>query len=339
MLSFITPNTYLRQPRYKDLRGVLLQKTILKILNLGENVFEDAVVPVAITLLINSNNNRTIDYVDLTSLLTKNNAYVLLLDIVFDEIKQTYWLNTPNCIFVNTIIQKTKKSVALEELLTFKDAGINYQRINVGLSQKGTSDLSKRLFYEGSREKNSDYEYWKGTDINQYYISPTTNRFCRTNIMLSENERVILNKEYFAIHPKLIWRQTAPYPICSIDYDGIWFGRSIQAGLINKKYQKDVSYEFLCGLLNSKYLRYLYEQNVKEGGRVFPQVKLEHLKPLPIIIDKVKQSEIESLVSQIISEKKRNLSSDTKDLERKIDRLVYNMYELTDDEIKTIENG
>ena len=94
----------------------------------------------------------------------------------------------------------------------------------------------------------------------------------------------ILNKEYFNIAPKLIWRQTAPYPICAIDYKGIWFGRSIQAGLIKPEYADKISYEYLCGLLNSNYIRNIYEQNVKEGGRVFPQVKLEKLRPLPIVI-------------------------------------------------------
>ena len=64
----------------------------------------------------------------------------------------------------------------------------------------------------------------------------------------------------------------------------IFFGNTIQAGIIKEAYKDIISYEYLCGLLNSQYLRNIYEQNVKEGGRVFPQVKLEKLKPLPIVI-------------------------------------------------------
>lgn len=88
----------------------------------------------------------------------------------------------------------------------------------------------------------------------------------------------------FSISPKLIWRQTAQYSICAVDYNGIWFGRSIQAGLIKANYVSSISYEYLCAILNSKLIRYFYEQKVKEGGRVFPQVKLEKLKPLPIVV-------------------------------------------------------
>ena len=338
ILSFITPNTYLRQPRYKDLRSLLLKTTLIKILNLGENVFEEAVVPVAVTLLDNFTINATVDFVDLTKILTKDNAYLLLSNIEFDRIIQSYWNNTPNNIFIEAILENNAKSVSLDDIIKFKDAGINYQRVNVGLSQKGKSDLSKRLLYEGVRERSNDIEFWKGTDINQYFISPQTNRFCRPNIELADNERVILNEDYFAIHPKLIWRQTAPYPICTIDYNGIWFGRSIQAGLIKPKYQEELSYEFLCGLLNSKYLRYLYEQNVKEGGRVFPQVKLEHLKPLPIVIDnKEIQQLIEIKVTEIINLKRLNNSADTSALESEIDRLVYQLYGLTEEEIRIVE--
>lgn len=339
VLSFITPNTYLRQPRYKDLRGLLLNKSILKILNLGENVFEEAVVPVAVTLVNNNSKETVVDFVDMTKELTKDNAYLLLSNIGFEKIQQSDWHNTPNQIFIKVILENSTKSVSLDDILKFKDAGINYQRVNVGLSQKGKSDLSTRLLYEGIKENPNDFEFWKGTDINQYYISTQTNRFCRPNIRLADNERVILNKDYFAIHPKLIWRQTAQYPICAIDKKGIWFGRSIQAGIIKPEYQKRLSYEYLCGLLNSKYLRFLYEQNVKEGGRVFPQVKLEHLKSLPIVLeDKEKQEQIENIVNNIANTKQANPSADTSALESEIDRLVYQLYGLTEEEIAIIEN-
>ena len=50
-LTYITPNTYLLQPRYKDLRKFLLQYGLDIIINLGENVFDNAVVSTAIILL------------------------------------------------------------------------------------------------------------------------------------------------------------------------------------------------------------------------------------------------------------------------------------------------
>ncbi|MCQ2075620.1 MAG: N-6 DNA methylase [Bacteroidaceae bacterium] len=329
ILCYITPNTFLRQPRYGDLRRVLLRYNLEQILDLGENIFEEAVVTVAVTLLRCSDIKNQVSFVDLTKVINNSNAEEILSTFSFISLDQTKWDKTPNNIFIENIVELTTETVSLEDIMKFKDAGINYQRVNVGLAQKGKSDLSSRLMYEGERESSSHIEFWKGTDINEYYIAPTTGRYCRPNIQLASNERVILNADYFAIAPKLIWRQTAPYPISTVDYEGVWFGRSIQAGIIDPKYTSKLSYEYLCGLLNSKYLRYLYEQNVKEGGRVFPQVKLEKLKPLPIVIPSAEQkAEIEELVTKTILATSNGDVDNAQELKATIDKKVFELYKV-----------
>lgn len=325
IICFITPNTFLRQPRYGDLRRVLLKSSIMQIVDLGENIFIDAVVPVAICFSkqMGKNDNMVL-YADLTNLITVHNAKEILSQVLFDSISQKYWITTRNNTFIKAQKYVSDRIVELDSILSFKDAGINYQRVKVGLSQKGKSDLSSRLLYEGVRKTRADVEYWKGIDINSFFISEHTSRYCRSNISLKENERVILNKDYFCISPKLIWRQTASYPVCAIDYRGVWFGRSIQAGLIKSEYADKVSYEYLCGILNSNYIRNIYEQNVKEGGRVFPQVKLEKLKVLPIAIpdSKIKKT-VENLVTKIIKGKLECKATDKfeKLLNNEVDKL------------------
>lgn len=269
-------------------------------------------------------NDNMVLYADLTNLITVHNAKEILSQVLFDSISQKYWITTRNNTFIKAQKYVSDRIVELDSILSFKDAGINYQRVKVGLSQKGKSDLSSRLLYEGVRKTRADVEYWKGIDINSFFISEHTSRYCRSNISLKENERVILNKDYFCISPKLIWRQTASYPVCAIDYRGVWFGRSIQAGLIKSEYADKVSYEYLCGILNSNYIRNIYEQNVKEGGRVFPQVKLEKLKVLPIAIpdSKIKKT-VENLVTKIIKGKLECKATDKfeKLLNNEVDKL------------------
>ena len=337
ILAYITPNTFLRQPRYKDLRKLMLEMTILQILDLGEHIFE-AVVPTAIILLMNKEAlSHPLLYTDLT------NAYKdkdLFTNLQFITKNQLEFKSNPNNVFIVNPYTSTGNNVLfLNDILSFKDAGINYQRVNVGLAQKGKSDLGQRLLYESNhKESNSDYEYYKGSDIDAYYIAPHTFRYCRTDIHLRENERVIINSDYFAITPKLIWRQTAAYPICVVDNIGIWFGRSIQAGILKRDYQETVQYEYLCALLNSKYLRYRYELNVKETGRVFPQVKLEKLRTLPIVIPaKEIQDTITNIVNEIITLKKDNPQTDTAKKEQTIDSLVYHLYGLTYDEVLIVD--
>lgn len=325
ILCYITPNTFLRQPRYGDLRRVLSNFNIAQIIDLGENIFIDAVVPVAICLCKCFAETHTVtSFADLTHIVTAQNSKEILSDIKFKNIPQEYWKTTLNNSFIEELKLFPQNIIELGSILKFKDAGINYQRVKVGLSQKGKSDLSSRLLYEGEKESSLDVEFWKGVDIDSFNISNHTSRFCRPNISLRDGERVILNKHYFSISPKLLWRQTASHPICAVDYKGIWFGRSIQAGIIKSEYTDKLSYEYLCGLLNSKYIRNIYEQNVKEGNRVFPQVKLEKLKPLPIIIPTLKERKIiEDLVNQIISLKAKNENANKiiENLDNMVDKL------------------
>jgi type II restriction/modification system DNA methylase subunit YeeA len=50
-------------------------------------------------------------------------------------------------------------------------------------------------------------------------------------------------------------------------------------------------------------------------------------------------NQIESLVDKILAVKKANPQTDTGAWEKEIDELVYELYELTEEEIKIIENG
>ena len=47
--------------------------------------------------------------------------------------------------------------------------------------------------------------------------------------------------------------------------------------------------------------------------------------------------QIESLVDKILSAKKENPQADTSNLEKEIDRMVYKLYDLTEEEIKIVE--
>jgi hypothetical protein len=186
-LCFITPNTFLRQPRYSDLRRLLLEKNITQIIDLGEHVFDNVVVPTAISM-ISMKKLKNILFADLTKY---DNPKIEIQNICFKVIEKQIFEKTPNNLFVISTREKLLNEYLLDDILIMKDAGINYQRINVGLNDKGNTDLNKRLFYEGKKEKNNDIEYYKGVDINRYFMAKKTSRFVRLNIKLNENERVI----------------------------------------------------------------------------------------------------------------------------------------------------
>lgn len=59
--------------------------------------------------------------------------------------------------------------------------------------------------------------------------------------------------------------------------------------------------------------------------------------PNPENILEAQQQKIIAIVDQILSIKKSDSSADTTALESKIDQLVYKLYNLTDEEIKIVE--
>jgi len=100
---------------------------------------------------------------------------------------------------------------------------------------------------------------------------------------------------------------------------------------------------YLCGYLNSKLsVKQLLEHSPKTGtGDVIISVQaLEPHRIPPITTSNepiVKQ--IEALVDKILAAKKQNPQTDTGEWEREIDRLVYRLYDLTEEEVKIIEGG
>lgn len=329
ILCYITPNTYLRQPRYGDVRRVILGNQIEQILDLGENIFQEAVVPVAITLITRiDNTSNHVKFIDLTSTINVDNAGMLLSKIDFHVISQESWQFTQNNIFIENIRERKDNEIPLEEVLDMKDCGFKYQRSNVGLSQKGKNDLAERIFYTGPLQNENDIPILIGKDINEFYHVPKPQKVLRHNYedLLRSNESTYYNRAIMGEPVKLIWRQTAPYFIGTVLKESMFFGNTIQAGVIKQEYRNSFSYEYLCGLLNSSLLRKYYEMNVKESGRVFPQVKLEKLRPLPIIIPTAEQKKkIEDLVESIIQ--LRMQDKDITLLQKELDANVLALYE------------
>lgn len=194
ILAYITPNTFLRQPRYKDLRKLMLEMTILQILDLGEHIFE-AVVPTAIILLMNKGTtSHTLLYGDLT---TAHKGIDLFQNISLVEKCQQDFGIIPNSIFVSTNLNSDNNQFCLSDIFEMKDCGFKYQRINVGLAQKGKNDLAERIFYFGEALHDKDIPILTGKDISQYYYTLKPNKKLRYNYesLLKANEHTYYNKK------------------------------------------------------------------------------------------------------------------------------------------------
>ncbi len=102
--------------------------------------------------------------------------------------------------------------------------------------------------------------------------------------------------------------------------------------------------KYLQGLLSSNLVTYYYK-NFSKGcklgikGYQYNKHALEYL-PIPKINSKNQKiaDELVNLVDEILKAKEQDKNANTQELENKINSLVYKLYNLTEDEIKIIEN-
>ncbi|WP_100977404.1 Eco57I restriction-modification methylase domain-containing protein [Helicobacter pylori] len=100
--------------------------------------------------------------------------------------------------------------------------------------------------------------------------------------------------------------------------------------------------KFLVGLLNSLLIRFWLKHRGKVQGNNY-QIDKEPLMNIQLIkitkSNKPTADKIIVLVDKILKSKEKDPKANTQKLEKEIDALVYQLYNLTDEEIKIIENG
>ena len=125
----------------------------------------------------------------------------------------------------------------------------------------------------------------------------------------------------------------------------------MQCAWVKDEYKKRVDIYYALAVFNSKYIEYLYRHKVLETGKVFPQVKLKYLRDLPFVIGgKSQQKMLSDLAKKMMelnkqlystpenSEKYNSLKSEIEKTDKMIDRKVYELYGLTEEEIGVVEN-
>ncbi|MGN8397296.1 DUF7149 domain-containing protein [Helicobacter pylori] len=103
--------------------------------------------------------------------------------------------------------------------------------------------------------------------------------------------------------------------------------------------------KLLTALLNSKLITFCFKNFcggciLGKSGYQYNKHALEKI-PIPKITEKNQElaDKITALVDKILQSKAKDTKANTQELEKEIDALVYQLYHLTDEEIKTIENG
>lgn len=102
-----------------------------------------------------------------------------------------------------------------------------------------------------------------------------------------------------------------------------------------EKLSKTVDLRYLLGVMNSKYASVLLD-TIRGTGNI--DINPEYIRNIPIpSASKEQQNPIIDLVDKILAAKKADNSANTSAMEAEIDRFVYELYGLTEEEIKIVE--
>lgn len=315
-LHFIIPNTILSQEYYSFTRDFLVNKVSLsEIVNFPILPFEDAVVETVLIQYVNSPN--LIESIEVKELSQEKltTASKLKREVINRDTKFSFVYN------LNPIIEK----VFEKEHDTFG----SICEVNQGIALKGDKSLSLKK----TKENENCFKLLDGRNINKYSIK-------WDGVYLDYDlDRIhsCKRKDIFESAEKLMFRRVSSSLIFTYDSEQYYaLNTLVIVNKIDNKRGPDL--KFILGLMNSKLMNYVYSNKFKSTKTVFSEIQARSIKELPIpkISDEL-ESEITTLSSEIISLKKS--MSDTTDLENQIDQLVYQIYDLTEEEIKIIENA
>ena len=153
------------------------------------------------------------------------------------------------------------------------------------------------------------------------------------------------NEDIF-LRPKILTRKTADKIIATYDDENYYFEQTLHSTHITSEEFLPL---YILALLNSTLIEYYYKSIVKQSGTIFPQVRISFLKSLPI--KKCLKTEQEIIVRKVLQmldlHKKLNETKSPHEktviqrqidaTDKNIDKLVYELYDLTEEEIKIVE--
>lgn len=303
-LGFITPYTILKNMYYKEIREYILKNTsILEIIDFkGITVFQDAGVDSIILLL---KKEKRIEY-DIKYINNIKAFETQVYDINFFKSSQITEKDDLSIQFskneklLNKILDH-KDNLKLKEIIDFKQGIITGGNKNFLVSEK-LANCEKVL---------------TGTDFNRYKLFDS-NQYIIYDIEKLHRPR---KREIFESKEKILLRQTGAFPICMLDTNQYFTLDTVHNGILK---QENFNIKYILSLLNSKFIKFIYENLINESGKIFAQVKIIYIDELPIKnIPLEKQQPFIEKADKILS-----LNKKLQDLSQKFQRMLLRKFDL-----------
>jgi type I restriction-modification system DNA methylase subunit len=334
--GFITPNTFLRNQHARELRHLLLRTSeIQKLLVFDYNVFDGASVDTSIIICQHSekpSNKHSINVMRSQSNgIISNNQYI----------EQKQWLLHPREEFAVTMGNNVSKVIEKIDSTSFelKEIATAYFGIQTFDREKFVSDC----------KKTSDYRpVVDGTNIGRYTLSPS-NEFVdfRPNSIKSGGKEFVYCQERIGV------RQIGKVPIATLLSDGIFTLNTIYNIFFTKKTEYKI--RFVLGIISSRVNQFYWQMSFYDQKKTFPKIKKPDLLSIRIPKtdfskpDEAKQHDrMVSLVDEMLElhkkisgvknpNEKTRIQRQIEATDDRIDKLVYELYGLTEEEIEIVK--
>lgn len=315
-ISFINPIAYLCKPTDHGIRDYIDKNLkITMLIDLSNiKIFESASTYTCINIFKRENKKNEILFQrsdDFTELSSNKDDFLKIPSVNIEHIS----------IFLDPIsrhiAEKCKTQLG------------DFCKIFCGLSKTGfRSDVIN------TNNKKSVY-FLESSDIYRYYVNDFGKKFLkRIDDYFSQEKRQIFESQDIIFMTRMTNQIR-----CVVVPLGVYGGK------VNILHDFRIDRFLILGILNSKLMTYFYKKkffptHMQGGAFGFDTLSVETL-PIPQITKSNKPiaDKIIALVDKILALKEKDPKANTLDLEKEIDALVYQLYNLTDEEIKIIENG
>lgn len=335
VFAFIIPNNWMTINTNKEFRKYILTKSDVQIINFYQRVFESAEVDSSIIIYRNDNVESNIKLSESVSKEKFNLIKTIPASVLLSE--KDYVINIDrykNDSFSDVMLKIESKAVQLNKNLSSVKAGLQAYEVGKGTPVQ-TKDMKLNRVYHSKEKRGEDYyKYIDGVDVKRYCLTWENGEY------LKYGKNLAAPRTNWALYssPRILVRQIPskpPYCIQACFTDEVLLNDRNSMNIINIRCNP----LYLLGVLNSRPISFWFEHKFGKLQRgLFPQFKINELAIFPIPhAEKAQEEQIATIVNSILSAKKVTHLADTTAEEREIDRLVYDLYGLTEEEIAIVE--
>ena len=336
IVSQIVPNSWMSRKAGSELRHLLYEKEFLAIVNFIGQVFDDASID---TCIVISRNSKNIDAIA-NAITLKDPAFVLGT-VNYNRIPVSKWialdriscsLTTSDYLLIEKILSNSRK---IEEFFTviggYKPYQVGYGKSIYGDFPQTNEDVVKRVYHSTTKISDEYYPDIKGQNIHRFYIERNTQWVKWGPWLMSPK-----SKEQFTT-PKIVMREITGNRLTAAFDESGYFTNDTTHMIISDSTEK---LKYLLGLLNSKLFGWFFRKFFSEENELFPKIKINEIKSLPIKMDDTKRFKTLILeVDKALNAKATDTASDIVSIESSIDTIVYDIYGISPAEIKIIEGN